>query len=427
MTISIWLSVILTLVVILAFVSGKFPMSIIGAFIIFAVLLFKLEPTNMVFAGFGNDAVVILTGMFVVGAGLQKTTLIPKLAGILKKYSSHPRWLIVILGVITFLLATATSAVVTLLILMPILQGVAKEINIKSSKFLYPLAVISYVSTGSWFLGVGALNLSFSSMMTNLGAKTPLSVNDFLITRIPLVVVVIIYCATIGYNLLPNKDPKNVDDEESSQQSQTIDTELPIQKNIVGIVIFFATVILMIASSYIGMKSYIFSTAGAILMVICGILTNKEALKSINLNLVFFIAGMLALANSLQYTGAGKLIGTGVAGIASNIHNHFLLLGLFMLIPMIMALFINNIGVMTIFVPLWTTACLQMGLDPRGAVLGLIFASTARCISPVTSTTLAIVMNPGGYSIKDFVKVGLPLQLVALVVGVIFIELVYPL
>lgn len=427
MTISMWLSIILTVIVVIAFVTGKFPMSIIGAFIIFTVLFFKLEPTEMVFSGFGNDAVVILTGMFVVGAGLQKTTIIPKLARLLKKYSSHPRWLIVILGITAFLLATATSSVVTLLILMPILQGVAKEINIKSSKFLYPLAVISYVSTGSWFLGVGALNLSFSAMMTNLGAKIPLSVNDFLITRIPLVLVVIIYCATIGYNMLPDSDSKETESKKINKQGKTINIEISPKKNLIGIVIFFATVIFMIASSYIGMKSYIFSTAGAILMVLCGILTNKEALKSINLNLIFFIVGMLALANSLQYTGAGKLIGTGIAGIAGNIHNHFLLLGLFMLIPMIMALFISNIGVMTIFVPLWTTACLQMGLDPRGAVLGLIFASTARCISPVTNPPLAIVMNPGGYTLKDFIKVGLPLQIISLVIGVIFIELVYPL
>ncbi|RVU71915.1 MULTISPECIES: SLC13 family permease [Lactobacillus] len=182
-----------------------------------------------------------------------------------------------------------------------------------------------------------------------------------------------------------------------------------------------------IYSGVVDIDSYIIAVIGAFLLVVFGVLDNREALQAINLNIILLASGMLTLADALTYTGAGKMIGTAMASMVGKIHNSFLLMGFFFLVSIIIVQFVGSLPTVTILVPLWTLTCVQMGLDPRGAVLAATTASALGFLTPMASPVYGLIMEPGNYKLADYLKTGLPLTIILCIVGCFVTQLIYPL
>lgn len=421
------ITLLIMLAVIIAFISGKIAISLIGVTVIFALAIFQVLPPQRAFGNITNTSVILFAAMFVIGKGIQKTTLITTAAKFVEKFKDNPRLLTFFTCIIAALLAIVSNGTIALVIMLPILCGICDDIGLSRSKILYPFEVTAVSAAGSWFLGIGALNMSWSSVMMKLGAKAPVNINDFLIARIPFLVTVILYMTFIGPKLLPNKNNDDLKKSSPEYSKNKKEEVLPKSKNILGISISAVTIILMIFSSYIHVESYIIAIAGALLMVLTGVLSNKEALNALNLNIILLIAGMLGLADALQATGAGKMVGNAMANVAKNISNPFLMMGLFFLVAIIIANLIGGLAAVSILVPLWTLTCLRMGLDPRGAVLAASTASAFSFLTPIGGHSLPLIMDAGGYKLNDFLKCGLPLALILCVLGCMVTQLMYPL
>ena len=421
------ITLLIMLAVIIAFISGKIAISLIGVTVMFALAIFQVLPPQRAFGNITNTSVILFAAMFVIGKGIQKTTLITTAAKFVEKFKDNPRLLTFFTCIIAALLAIVSNGTIALVIMLPILCGICDDIGLSRSKILYPFEVTAVSAAGSWFLGIGALNMSWSSVMMKLGAKAPVNINDFLIARIPFLVTVILYMTFIGPKLLPNKNNDDLKKSSPEYSKNKKEEVLPKSKNILGISISAVTIILMIFSSYIHVESYIIAIAGALLMVLTGVLSNKEALNALNLNIILLIAGMLGLADALQATGAGKMVGNAMANVAKNISNPFLMMGLFFLVAIIIANLIGGLAAVSILVPLWTLTCLRMGLDPRGAVLAASTASAFSFLTPIGGHSLPLIMDAGGYKLNDFLKCGLPLALILCVLGCMVTQLMYPL
>ena len=373
------ITLLIMLAVIIAFISGKIAISLIGVIVMFALAIFQVLPPQRAFGNITNTSVILFAAMFVIGKGIQKTTLITTAAKFVEKFKDNPRLLTFFTCIIAALLAIVSNGTIALVIMLPILCGICDDIGLSRSKILYPFEVTAVSAAGSWFLGVGALNMSWSSVMMKLGAKAPVNINDFLIARIPFLVAVILYMTFIGPKLLPNKSNDDLRKSSPEYSKNKKEEVLPKSKNVLGISISAVTIILMIFSSYIHVDSYIIALAGALLMVLTGVLSNKEALNALNLNIILLIAGMLGLA------------------------------------------------AVSILVPLWTLTCLRMGLDPRGAVLAAATASSFSFLTPIGGHSLPLIMDAGGYNLNDFLKCGLPLAVILCILGCVVTQLRYPL
>ncbi|RVU71912.1 MULTISPECIES: hypothetical protein [Lactobacillus] len=82
------ISLVVLLLVIIAFISGKVPLSMIGVGVFIACLIFKLLPANRVFASLTNNSIVMFAAMFVVGAAIQKTSIIDGATSLIKRFVS---------------------------------------------------------------------------------------------------------------------------------------------------------------------------------------------------------------------------------------------------------------------------------------------------------------------------------------------------
>lgn len=421
------ITLLILLAVIIAFVSGKVPISLIGILVMFALVMFNILPVQRAFGGIINTSVILFAAMFVIGKGIQRTTIVSSAAKLVERFKKKPKLLTFFTCVIATLLAIVSNGTIALVIMLPILYGICDDIGLSRSKLLYPFEVTAVSAAGAWFLGIGALNMSWSSVMIKLGAKSPININDFLFARLPFLIVIILYMTFIGPKLLPNHD--NAELAKNSPAMSADKTEKPLSKtkNILGIVISLATIVIMILSSYIHLQPYEIATAGALLLVITGVLSNKEALHALNLNIIFLIAGMLGLADALQVTGAGKMVGDAMASVAKTITNPFLLMGLFFIVSLVITNLMGGLASVSILVPLWTLTCLKLGIDPRGAVLAASTASAFSFLTPIGGHSLPLIMDAGGYTLNDFLKCGLPLAVILCIMGCFVTQFMYPL
>ncbi|MEC5423023.1 SLC13 family permease [Virgibacillus sp. C22-A2] len=164
----------------------------------------------------------------------------------------------------------------------------------------------------------------------------------------------------------------------------------------------------------------------AFLMIITGcVRSTGDAYHKINWESVVLIAAMLPMATALEKTGGVTFMSDLLLGILGDYGPHAVLAGFYVL-TMVLSQFISNTATAVIFAPIAITTAINLGVSPYPFVVAVAISASMAFATPVASPTNALVMNAGGYTFKDFVKVGVPLQLVLTVVLIAVIPLLYP-
>ena len=166
---------------------------------------------------------------------------------------------------------------------------------------------------------------------------------------------------------------------------------------------------------------------GAVLLVLTGVLSEKEALASIHQPTIFLFAGVLALSDAIQKTGAGDVVADWMIKILGGTTNTYLIMAVFFLVPFVLTQVMSNLATLTIFIPLVTSACLKMGLDPRAAVVGVITASCISIMTPMAAPCQIMIIEPGGYKLKDYLKCGTPLAALLCMMSILVLPMMFPL
>jgi di/tricarboxylate transporter len=155
--------------------------------------------------------------------------------------------------------------------------------------------------------------------------------------------------------------------------------------------------------------------AAALLMVLTGCLRVEEAHRAIEWNVVFVLAGTLPLATAMEKTGATQcLCDVALAPVAGL--GMLPLLAMLFLLTASMNVAISNSATAALLAPLAYTVALGTGLDPRPFLLVVAVGSSVAFVTPIAHQANLLVMGPGDYRPRDYLKVGLPLSVVAMVV-----------
>ncbi|MDE5411858.1 SLC13 family permease [Alkalihalobacterium chitinilyticum] len=164
----------------------------------------------------------------------------------------------------------------------------------------------------------------------------------------------------------------------------------------------------------------------AVLMVITGCLRNMDdAYGRINWESVILIAAMLPMATALENTGGVQFLADGLVSVLGGYGPLAVLAG-FYLATMFFSQFISNTATAVLFAPIAVTAAVNMGVSPYPLLLSVSIAASMAFATPVASPTNALVMTAGGYKFSDFVKIGVPLQLLLFIVMLFAIPFFFP-
>jgi di/tricarboxylate transporter len=162
-----------------------------------------------------------------------------------------------------------------------------------------------------------------------------------------------------------------------------------------------------------------------VLMVITGCLTMDEAYQSIEWKAVFLVAGTLPLGIAMEKTGTAEfLAGLMVDGLDA--FGPMALLAGFYILTNLLTQFMSNAASTVLIAPIAIGAALQIGSDPHALLMAVAVAASAGFLTPVAHQSNVLVMGPGGYRFSDYLKAGLPLNLLTFLVVLVVLPLVWP-
>lgn len=164
----------------------------------------------------------------------------------------------------------------------------------------------------------------------------------------------------------------------------------------------------------------------AILMVFTGCLRNVEAaFQTINWESVLLIGAMLPMSLALEKTGVSDLVSAGLVSSLGSSGPVYLLAGIY-LATSALTMFINNTATAVLFAPIAMQAAQVMEVSPHPFLFAVAVAASMCFASPFSTPPNALVMSAGRYTFMDYVRVGLPLQLLLMVLMVLLLPLIFP-
>ena len=164
----------------------------------------------------------------------------------------------------------------------------------------------------------------------------------------------------------------------------------------------------------------------ALAMVAGGCVGVDAIYRIINWKALVLIAGMLPLATALTKTGATVLMANGLISTLGPLGPLAMLTVLF-LVTAAVGLFISNSATAVLIAPVAIDAAQALHVSPHAFAMTVAVACCAAYVTPVSSPVNMLVMEPGGYTFNDYVKVGMPLLLLTMVVTVALVAVIYPL
>jgi di/tricarboxylate transporter len=165
--------------------------------------------------------------------------------------------------------------------------------------------------------------------------------------------------------------------------------------------------------------------SGAALMVLARCLSMEEAYRAIEWKVVFLIASMLPLGAAIENTGAAQMgaeaLVTAVGGWGPR-----WVVAAFFLVTVVSTQVIPTAALVVLMAPVALNAATLLGISPHLLMMTVAIAASASFASPLSHPANLLVMGPGGYRFTDYLKVGIPLTIIVLLVSVGLLPILFP-
>ena len=415
----ITITLLFLLFAIVMFMWEKIPLGLTSMIVCVGLVVTGVLEWQTAFAGFIDSNVILFVAMFIVGGTLFETGMANKIGGIVTHFAKTERQLIVAIMVIVGVMSGFLSNTGTAAILIPVVIGIAAKSGYSRSRLLMPLVFAAAMGGNLTLIGAPG-NMIAQSGMEGIGLK--FGFFDYAKVGVPILIVGIIYFAFIGYKFLPNKEGS---DEGIFDESKDF-SHVPKWKQYLSLVILLLTLVGMIFEEQLGIKLCVIGCMGALALMITGVISEKDALASIDLKTIFLFGGTLSLAAALEQTGAGELIAEKVIGMLGDNPSPYVLTFVIFMLCCVMTNFMSNTATTALMVPIGISIAQGMGADPSAVLMACVIGGSCAYATPIGMPANTMVVTAGGYTFKDYAKAGVPMILVATVVSMILLPIFYP-
>lgn len=425
---------VLTLLVftVIFFVTEWMPLAVTATVVCVALAIFNAafdKPFGSgfnPFVGFINNNVILFVAMFVIGGALFKTGMASEIGGLVSRFAKTERELIIAIMILTGLMSGLLSNTGTAAILIPVIVGIASKNNFARSRLLLPLIIAAAMGGNLSLIGAPG-NLIGNSQLQDNGLQS-FGFFEYAIVGLPILILGTLYMAFIGYKFIPDRRATEGESFKAVDFSDVPKWKKWASLAVLITVIVFMSVIdpLLKSAGLISLPLHVIGGIGALVLVILNVITEDEALKSIDLKTVFLFGGTLALADALQSSGAGALIANTVVGTLGGNPNPLILLIVLFTLGAVMTNFMSNTATTALLVPIGFSIAISLGVNPRSVIMAVVIGSSVGYATPIAMPANAMVFGVGGFKFMDYVKTGVPLIILALLVSCILLPLAYP-
>ncbi|HEX2804243.1 MAG TPA: SLC13 family permease [Sphingomicrobium sp.] len=391
-------------------------------------------------AAFASPAIVALASLFVIAYAMELSglldTAIAKVVALCRRIGAAGLWVLIALaGALSAFLNNTPIVVLS----APVVRDVARSLNRSPKCYLIPLSYAAVLGGCCTLIGTST-NLLVNDMAAVAGQPR---FGIFEITPVGLWVAAAggLYLLLFSSKLIrtENGNSKASSDEAADSaedfrapglaggmighvQPFTAHVDLKPWQAIMSSAIFVA-VVAAAALNIAPIAACAF--AGAVLLILMRVITADEAYHGLRPEVLMLIAGMIVLGIALDETG---LAGEATNALIGSMENMSPLLALIILYgaTLFATEILSNATVAVLFTPVAVTMAEAFAVSPRPFLIAIMIAGSAAFATPFGYQTNVIVYQMGGYNYMDFMKVGLPLNLITWIVGVIAIQYYFP-
>lgn len=401
------------------FVTELIPLAVTAMGASIALGLLGVLTPKQVFSGLSNSTVVLFAGMFVIGAAMFQTGLAQRIGiTVVHAAGTGEKRLMAAIMIVTIILSSVSSNTATVACLLPVVVQICAVARLAVSPQLMALAVAANVGGTITMIGTPP-NILMSATLSASGLQ-PFGFFEFAWIGIPLSITGVIYMLTIGRRLCPHG---HVD---SNLSDLTSDLPKDTRKMTICAIILILVVIAMALSKTINVPMQTAAIIGALACVITGCLTEKQAYGGIDWTTIFLFAGMLPLAEAMDKTGAGAMIANGVVGIIGSNASPLIIVMAMFLLSCGLTQFMSNTAAAALLAPIGISIAQSIGVSPFPVLMAIGIAASCAFTTPVATPPNTLILGPGKFRFMDYVKVGLPLVVVSMIVCTVVIPLVWP-
>ena len=427
MTTQTTICLVIFVLAVISYILNKIPMAMTSLTAMFLLIVTGCIDANQALANFANSSAVIMASMFVIAAGLNRTQMVPKISNLVYKVSGGS----FTKGMIGYVLATllvaqvVPSAILIYSICYPLAADYCRKMGISPSKAMFSIGIIAISCVAALPIGSGAASyITYNTLLETYGS-TGYSFEMFsqMIAKLPMIIAMVLYAIFLAPKFAPDKG-----EIVSDAQAKTMKEQKPLDpvREVLGYSIFLVVVICLILIDYLPLESWQVCLGGALITVLSGVLSEREAVANMNLPVVFLYVGGLTMGQALVATGAGDLIGSTIAGMLGANPSGYLVGFVFFMIPFVLTQVMVNHSVIQSIQPITIMTCVALGYNPVGPLILTVTGSLTAFMTPMATPTVPLMMATGGYTQKDLFKMSWLPAIIACVTAVFWTMTIFP-
>ncbi|HBV5744125.1 TPA: SLC13/DASS family transporter [Klebsiella pneumoniae] len=415
------ITLLILVVAIIIFISDRLPMGLVAFMVPMALYFFGVIGVKDIFASIVNENVILIIAMCVLGAAFFKTGLAWQSSKILLKYAKTERSLSVLIFMISGVMSAFVSNSGTVAVLIPIVLGIAGTSQIKPIKLLMPLVFGATIGADISIIGSPGNLIAKNTIETFSKGNLSVPFFEYAKIGIPLMIACALLLFFFGSRLIPDRDGH----EQSDVQMDY--SHIPEWHKLLTLIVFVLAILGMVATDYVKFLPpiHIIACCAAIVLVLTGVLNQKETFNSFETLTVFMLAFMMPLGAALNSTGAGEMIARAVISVTGNSGVIVIMASLWIL-TWALTQVMSNTAACTLLCPVGWTIAQSIGADPRAVVIAIFIASSVAVCTPMAIPANSMIIGPGNVKFKDFLKPGLAMSFVCFIVSMILLPVFYP-
>ncbi|MHC4161514.1 MAG: SLC13 family permease [Planctomycetota bacterium] len=185
--------------------------------------------------------------------------------------------------------------------------------------------------------------------------------------------------------------------------------------------------VLAIVLATVGVLSLPVALGGAALaMVLAGLVPVREMYDTVDWPVIVLLGAMIPVGQALQATGTTDLIASSLVGAAAGFPPA-LLLAIILIVTMTLSDVINNAATAVVMAPIAVTVAAQLGVNPDAFLMAVAIGASSAFLTPIGHQNNTLILGPGGYRFGDYWRMGLPLEILIVLVAVPLLLVVWPL
>ena len=167
------------------------------------------------------------------------------------------------------------------------------------------------------------------------------------------------------------------------------------------------------------------SLTGVFLMTLTHCVSLKDSYRSLQSEVLLLIVGTIALGVAMQKTGATQLYADFFLGFFDDMSPKYVLAGIIILSSICTHILSNN-ATAVLLLPIAISTAVSLGVNPKPFIIGICFGASACFATPIGYQTNLLVYGPGGYRFSDYLKLGMPLNIIVIFCSAVLIPMVWP-